>query len=74
MPIRRPGVSLRPSSTVAYYDFTFSAPKSVSVYEAALRATGNVEMAGAVSAAHGRAVGIAIEYAESRIAFTRTGW
>ncbi|RUQ02574.1 hypothetical protein D8M34_17950, partial [Microbacterium sp. HSID17254] len=31
-------------------------------------------MAGAVSAAHGRAVGIAIEYAESRIAFTRTGW
>jgi conjugative relaxase-like TrwC/TraI family protein len=59
---------------VAYYDFTFSAPKSVSVYEAALRATGNVEMADAVSAAHDRAVGIAIEYAESRIAFTRTGW
>ena len=59
---------------VAYYDFTFSAPKSVSVYEAALRATGNVEMAEAVSAAHDRAVDIAVEYAESRVAFTRTGW
>ena len=59
---------------VAYYDFTFSAPKSVSVYEAALRATGNTEMADAVSAAHDRAVDVAVAYAESRIAFTRTGW
>lgn len=59
---------------VAYYDFTFSAPKSVSVYWAALLAAGATEQAAAVAAAHDRAVEIAIAYADKNIVSTRTGW
>ncbi|MDN5919911.1 MAG: AAA family ATPase, partial [Pseudonocardia sp.] len=59
---------------VAYYDFTFSAPKSVSVYWAALLAAGATEQAAAVAAAHDRAVEIAIAYADKHIVSTRTGW
>lgn len=58
---------------VAYYDFTFSAVKSISVYEAALRATGQTELADKVVEAHNRAVQVALDYAESRVIFTRTG-
>ncbi|WP_296377640.1 MobF family relaxase [Pseudonocardia sp.] len=59
---------------VAYYDFTFSAPKSVSVYWAALLAAGATEQAAAVAAAHDKAVEIAIAYADKHIVSTRTGW
>ena len=59
---------------VAYYDFTFSAPKSVSVYWAALLAAGATEQAAAVAAAHDKAVEIAIAYADEHIVSTRTGW
>ncbi|MBW0105282.1 MobF family relaxase, partial [Pseudonocardia sp. KRD291] len=59
---------------VAYYDFTFSAPKSVSVYWAALLAAGADEQAAAVAGAHDKAVEIAISYAEQHVAYTRTGW
>jgi len=59
---------------VAYYDFTFSAPKSVSVYWAALLAAGATEEAAAVAAAHDKAVEVAIAYADKHIVSTRTGW
>jgi ATP-dependent exoDNAse (exonuclease V), alpha subunit - helicase superfamily I member len=59
---------------VAYYDFTFSAPKSVSVYWAALLAAGATEQAAAVAKAHDKAVEIAIAYADEHIVSTRTGW
>ncbi|OLL89483.1 putative TraA-like conjugal transfer protein [Pseudonocardia sp. Ae706_Ps2] len=58
---------------VAYYDFTFSAVKSISVYEAALRAAGQTELADQVLEAHNKAVQVALDYAESRVIFTRTG-
>jgi len=59
---------------VAYYDFTFSPPKSVSVYYAALLAAGDVEGAAQVARAHDRAVEIAMGYAEEHIGYTRTGY
>ena len=59
---------------VAYYDFTFSAPKSVSVYYAALLAAGATEEAAAVRAAHEQAVEIAVGYGDELLAQTRTGW
>lgn len=59
---------------VAYYDLTFSPSKSVSVYYAALLAAGDVEGAAAVAAAHDRAVGVAMGYAEDHVAYTRTGY
>ncbi|WP_158071610.1 MobF family relaxase [Pseudonocardia sp. Ae717_Ps2] len=59
---------------VAYYDFTFSAPKSVSVYYAALLAAGAEGEAAAVRGAHERAVEIAVSYGEQYLAQTRTGW
>lgn len=59
---------------VAYYDFTFSPPKSVSVYYAALLAAGDVEGAAQVARAHDRAVEIAMAYAEEHIGYTRTGY
>ncbi|WP_224392883.1 MobF family relaxase [Pseudonocardia sp. ICBG1293] len=59
--------------SVAYYDWTFSAPKSVSVYYAALLAAGAVEDAEKVRAAHARAVETAVAFADSRVAVTRTG-
>ncbi|OLL89961.1 Conjugal transfer protein TraA [Pseudonocardia sp. Ae406_Ps2] len=59
--------------SVAYYDWTFSAPKSVSVYYAALLAAGAVEDAEKVRAAHGSAVEAAVSFADARVAVTRTG-
>jgi TrwC relaxase len=52
---------------VAYYDFTFAPPKSVSVYYAALLAAGEVEAAAQVARAHDRAVEAAREDAEEHI-------
>lgn len=48
--------------TVAGYDCTFSAPKSVSL----LHALGDPDVTGAVAAAHERAVGAAVGYLEER--------
>ncbi len=59
---------------VAYYDFTFAPPKSVSVYYAALLAAGEFEAAAEVAAAHDRAVATAMAYAEEHIGYTRTGY
>jgi conjugative relaxase-like TrwC/TraI family protein len=59
---------------VAYYDFTFSPVKSVSVYYAALLAEGFVAEAELVVAAHRDAVEAAMAYAETHIAYTRVGY
>ena len=59
---------------VAYYDFTFSPPKSVSVYYAALMAAGDFEGAEQVARAHDRAVEVAMAYAEAHVGYTRTGY
>ena len=59
---------------VAYYDFTFAPPKSVSVYYAALLAAGEFEAAAQVARAHDRAVETAMAYAEEHIGYTRTGY
>ncbi|WP_374203683.1 MobF family relaxase [Pseudonocardia sp. ICBG601] len=59
--------------SVAYYDWTFSAPKSVSVYYAALLAAGAVEDAERVRGAHAKAVEAAVSFADARVAVTRTG-
>ncbi|KAA1013926.1 relaxase domain-containing protein [Pseudonocardia sp. EV170527-09] len=59
--------------SVAYYDWTFSAPKSVSVYYAALIASGAESEAEKVRAAHERAVEVAVSFADARVAVTRTG-
>lgn len=72
--LRQQAASTDTRKGVAYYDFTFSAPKSVSVYWAALLAAGATEQAAAVAAAHDRAVEIAITYADKHIVSTRTGW
>lgn len=58
---------------VAYYDFTFSPVKSVSVFYAALVTAGDTERAGAVREAHDEAVRIALDYAEQHVAYTRAG-
>ncbi len=59
---------------VAYYDFTFSPVKSVSVYYAALLAEGFLAEAELVVAAHRDAVDIAMAYAESHAAYVRVGY
>ena len=59
---------------MAYYDFTFAPPKSVSVYYAALLAAGEFEAAAQVARAHDRAVEPAMAYAEEHIGYTRTGY
>ncbi len=59
---------------VAYYDFTFSPVKSVSVYYAALLAEGFLAEAELVVAAHRDAVDIAMAYAESHVAYVRVGY
>lgn len=48
----------------AFYDLTYSAPKSVSVYYAALRAAGQTELADAVLSAHNESVEYATAYLE----------
>lgn len=59
---------------VAYYDFTFSPVKSVSVYYAALIADGDLEGAAAVASAHETAVNAAMTYVETYGLQTRTGY
>lgn len=59
--------------SVAYYDWVFAAPKSVSVYYAALIASGAEGEAEKVRAAHERAVEVAVSFADARVAVTRTG-
>ena len=49
---------------VGFYDVTFSAPKSVSVYSALLRQAGQHELADAVLSAHDEAVHYAMAYLE----------
>ncbi|MCD2191012.1 MobF family relaxase [Actinomycetospora soli] len=58
---------------VAYYDFTFSPVKSVSVLYAAYLAAGLHGEAEKVRAAHDEAVKIALSYAEQHVAHTRFG-
>ncbi|MEJ2865963.1 MobF family relaxase [Actinomycetospora flava] len=58
---------------VAYYDWTFSPAKSVSVYYASLLAAGLTKQAQAVREAHDEAVRIAIGYAEKHAAYVRRG-
>lgn len=58
---------------VAYYDFTFSPVKSISVLYAAYLAAALTEQADAVRDAHDRAVRIALAYAEQHVAYTRRG-
>lgn len=57
---------------VAYYDFTFSPAKSVSVYYAAALAAGDHERAAAILTAHDEAVRTALDMAEEH-AYVRTG-
>ncbi|MBN9739471.1 MULTISPECIES: MobF family relaxase [unclassified Pseudonocardia] len=59
--------------SVAYYDWTFSAPKSVSVYYTALISAGALEEAARVRRAHDEAVETAVSFADARVAVTRTG-
>ncbi|WP_224388592.1 MobF family relaxase [Pseudonocardia sp. ICBG1293] len=59
--------------SVAYYDWVFAAPKSVSVYYAALVAAGAEGDAERVRAAHESAVESAVSFADARVAVTRTG-
>jgi hypothetical protein len=56
---------------VAYYDFTFSAVKSV---YAALPAEGFTAEADLVANAHRDAVAGAMDYAENHIGYTRVGY
>lgn len=53
------------TSATAFYDFTYSAPKSVSVVEAALRETGNTGWADAIAQAHRTAVDASARFVES---------
>ncbi|MEQ3552582.1 MobF family relaxase [Pseudonocardia nematodicida] len=59
--------------SVAYYDWTFSAPKSVSVFYVALVAAGASDEAAKVREAHDQAVEAAVSFADARVAVTRTG-
>lgn len=59
---------------VAYYDFTFSPVKSVSVYYTALLSAGATEDAAKVLDAHRDAVTVAMDYAERHASYTRTGY
>jgi conjugative relaxase-like TrwC/TraI family protein len=66
------GSTLRPMgarSTVAGFDLTFSAPKSVSV----LFAIDDETVASGLLAAHERAVGVALAYLEREACWTRRG-
>lgn len=63
----------RARTTHAWYDVTFSPVKSVSVYYTALLAAGDERGAEAVRAAHFDAIRIAVEAAESDLAYVRTG-
>lgn len=56
-----------------FFDATYSAPKSVSVYHAALRAEGRTAEAEAVSAAHRAGVEAAMRYLEENGTWVRRG-
>lgn len=56
-----------------FFDFTFSASKSVSILHAALRAAGEDGKAAAVAEAHRAAITAAMSYAESEACWTRRG-
>ncbi len=59
---------------VAYYDLTYSAPKSVSVYYAALLAGGRHADAERLLQVHRAAVNKAMEYVQGQVAWTRVGY
>ena len=59
---------------VAYYDLTFSADKSVSVYWAALLERGRDAEAANVVAAHRAGVAAAMAYVEQQAAYVRSGY
>jgi conjugative relaxase-like TrwC/TraI family protein len=59
---------------VAYYDLTFSAPKSVSVYYAGLLAAGRSQDAERLLDVHRAAVDKAMGYVQTQAAYTRTGY
>lgn len=59
---------------VAYYDFTFSPVKSVSVYYTALVSAGAHAEADKVLKAHCEAVDVALGYLEKHGAYVRTGY
>ena len=59
---------------VAYYDLTFSADKSVSVYWAALRELGRDAEAANVVAAHRAGVAAAMVYVEQQAGYVRSGY
>ena len=63
------GEPLRRHGSVAGFDVTFSAPKSVSI----LFGLGDAEIQGAVRSAHERAVAAAFDYFERSTAFARRG-
>jgi conjugative relaxase-like TrwC/TraI family protein len=65
----RTGETLRSRGSVAGFDVTFSAPKSVSI----LFGVGDPAIQAAVRAAHDRAVGAAFDYFERSTAFGRRG-
>lgn len=60
-------------SARAYYDFTFSPPKSLSVYYAALIAAGAHDEAAKLRKTHDDAVKAAISYMETHAAYVRSG-
>jgi len=66
---RRLGATVVTERSVTAFDFTFSAPKSVSV----LYALGDTRVVAAVEAAHTAAVLQAVGSLSPRIAYTRTG-
>jgi len=59
---------------VGFFDVTFSAQKSVSVYHAALLAAGRIEDAEKVLAAHHAGVEAALEYIQEKAGYTRAGY
>ncbi len=59
---------------VAYYDLTFSAPKSVSVYYAGLLAAGRYAEAERLLEVHRAAVDKAMAFVQTQAAYTRTGY
>jgi conjugative relaxase-like TrwC/TraI family protein len=68
------GLSTKARTATAYFDFTFSPVKSVSVYWAALLVAGRAVEASNVVAAHHTAVAAAMAYAEREAAIVRSGY
>ena len=70
----RAQVQAQTRKAVAYYDFTFSPAKSVSVYWTALLEAGRDAEAANVVAAHRAGVAAAMAYVEQQAAYVRTGY